>query len=180
MTHQLYFVTGNKSKLEEVLAIMPNVKLAHLDLPEIQELDSKKIIEAKLREAIKYYQGFELFCEDTSLYIRALNNLPGPLIKWFMQSLGNQGIYELVKNEHNPVAIAKTVIGYTNGKDIKFFEGELEGKIVPPRGMTNFGWDPIFQPKGYEITLAELSSGEKNKISMRGKALRQLKEYLKL
>lgn len=180
MAGQLYFITGSKGKLEEALAIIPNIKAIHLDLSEIQELNPKKIIEAKLKEAVKYYQGFELFCEDTSLYIKSLNSLPGPLIKWFMQSLGNEGIYELIKNNPNKMAIAKTIIGYTNGNEMEFFEGELYGKIVQPRGQANFGWDPIFQPDGYEKTLAEFTREEKNRISMRSKALHQLKEYLNL
>ncbi len=173
----LYFLTGNKNKLKEVQTILPEVQGLDIDLPEIQELDAHKIIEEKLREARKVHSG-EFFCEDTSLYIECLNGLPGPLIKWFLQSLGNGGIYELVKSNKNHKVIVKTVIGYTNGKDILFFEGEAVGEIVAPRGKTNFGWDPLFQPHGHTKTFAEMSAEEKNKFSMRRKALEKLKEFL--
>ena len=58
------------------------------------------------------------------------------------------------------------------------FVGKCEGEIVPPRGENQFGWDPIFQPKGYDKTFAEIDLEEKNKISHRGNALKLVKAYL--
>ena len=172
----LYFITGNEDKFKEVEAIIPSIEKIDLDLPEIQDLDSKKVIEEKLREATKNHDG-EFFCEYVSVNVEALNGFPGPLIKWFLQSLGNEGICELVDKYENKSAVAKTIIGYTNGKEIQFFEGELKGKITEPKG-TGFGWDPIFQPNGFDKTLGEMSPEEKNKISMRKIALEKLKDYL--
>jgi XTP/dITP diphosphohydrolase len=71
------------------------------------------------------------------------------------------------------------MIGYTDGDQIVFFEGEIKGKIVSPRGTGGFGWDQIFQPEGYDKTFGEMSLEEKNKISMRKQALTKLKAYLK-
>lgn len=173
----LYFITGNQEKLKEVKAMVPEVEGIDLDLPEIQELDPMKIITGKLKEATKEREG-EFFVEDTSLYFECLNGLPGPLIKWFLQSLGTRGIYELVSKYDNHKAVAKNVIGYSDGKDIHFFVGEIKGKIVKPRGKTNFGWDSIFRPDGFEKTFAEMSQEEKNKISHRKLALTKLKEFL--
>ncbi|MFA6462045.1 MAG: non-canonical purine NTP pyrophosphatase [Candidatus Woesearchaeota archaeon] len=173
----IYFITGNRNKLEEVKSIFPEVESLSLDLPEIQELNAERIIEEKLKEASKFHSG-ELFCEDTSLYINCLNGLPGPLIKWFLQSLGNQGIYDLVKSHSDLRATAKTVIGYAGKGKIRFFSGEVQGSIVEPRGKTQFGWDPLFQPNGHIKTFAEMSREEKNEISMRREALEKLKEYL--
>ena len=110
-------------------------------------------------------------------YLDCINGLPGPLIKWFLKSMGRQGIYELCKKMGNNKAIAKTVVGYSNGSEIKFFEGELHGEIVTPQG-DNFGWDPIFKPIGHDKTLALMNVEERNAIKMRGQALRKLKEYL--
>jgi len=173
----IYFISGNKNKFAEVKAIIPDVQNLEVDLPEIQEMDPHQIIEYKLREARRQHPG-ELFCEDTSLYITCLKGLPGPLIKWFLHSLGNEGIYDLVRPYADHSAVAKTVIGYTNGKETKFFEGEIKGMIVSPKGRSTFGWDPLFQPDGYEITFAEMSREEKNRISMRRMALKQLDAYL--
>ncbi|VAV83304.1 Nucleoside 5-triphosphatase RdgB (dHAPTP, dITP, XTP-specific) [hydrothermal vent metagenome] len=67
-----------------------------------------------------------------------------------------------------------------NGRDERSFEGILEGVITDsPRGSGGFGYDPIFEITGTEKTLAEMTSDEKNKISHRGEALKELKEYLK-
>jgi len=96
-----------------------------------------------------------------------------------MQTLGNKGIFNLIEKCEDKTAVAKTIIGYSNNGEIVFFEGSIEGKIVFPREKTDFGWDPLFVPKGYDKTFAELGAKEKNKISMRTKALIKLKSYLK-
>jgi non-canonical purine NTP pyrophosphatase (RdgB/HAM1 family) len=175
----LYFITGNKNKFREAKEIIPEIEQIDFDLLEIQEIDSKKIIENKLNEALKQNPGEMFFCEDVSLNINCLNGLPGPLIKWFLKSLGTEGIYKLVKKYEDKLATAKVTIGYSNAnKKLIFFSGEIKGEIVKPRGEKNFGWDPIFQPKGYDKTFAEMSLDEKNKISMRKEALLKLKSYL--
>ncbi|MCX6811161.1 MAG: non-canonical purine NTP pyrophosphatase, partial [Candidatus Berkelbacteria bacterium] len=146
-----------------------------IDLPEIQNIDPKIIIKAKLLEALKHKKG-EFIVEDTSLYLDCLNGLPGPLIKWFLETIGNQGLYKIAKKLNNFRAEAKTVIGYAkNKKEIKFFEGIVKGRIVSPKGKQGFGWDPIFKPKGFDKTFAEMPTEEKNKISMRRIALNKLK-----
>jgi len=171
----LYFITGNKKKVEEARKYV-EFEQFDIDQDEIQELDQNKINEHKLREAEKQRQG-EFFCEDTALYIEALNGLPGPLIKWFIQSMGSEGLARLVLNYKNNNAYARTIVGYSNGKDIKFFDGIVKGKIVLPR-INGYGWDPIFQPEGYNQTFAELGLDKKNKISMRAKAFQKFKDFL--
>ena len=174
----LYFITGKKGKFAEVRAILGEIEQLDIDLPELQELDAHKIIEAKLKEAQKHYTG-KFIVEDTSLYLDALNGLPGPFIKWFMKTIGNEGLYKLAKSFDNYGAEAKTIIGYCNEQgEINFFEGTIKGTIVSPRGE-GFGWDPIFQPEGYEKTFGELSSEEKNSFSMRRIAVEKLREFLK-
>ena len=63
------------------------------------------------------------------------------------------------------------------GQEVKVFEGKTDGTIVTPRGKRDFGWDPVFQPDGFDQTYAELDSKVKNSISHRGRALEKLKEY---
>ncbi len=174
----LYFITGNKGKLAEVQSILGKVEALDIDLPEIQELDAHKIIQAKLEEAQKHQAG-EFIVEDTSLYFEAMDGLPGPLIKWFMKTVGNDGLYKISEAFGNFNAEAKTIIGYSDadGK-VEFFEGSIKGAIVSPRGE-GFGWDPIFQPEGYSKTFGELSAEEKNSFSMRKIATEKLKEHLK-
>lgn len=174
----IYFITGSAKKLAEVQAILPDVQQLEIDLPEIQALDAHVIIRAKLQEAFKHHQG-EFMVEDTSLALAGLNGLPGPLIKWFMQTVGNDGLAKLAADSGNPHATATTLIGYARTPDdIHFFEGTIEGEIVAPCGETNFGWDPIFLPAGHTKTFAEMTADEKNEVSMRRRAVDQLKAYL--
>ena len=174
----LYFITGNKGKLAEVQSILGNVEALDIDLPEIQSLDAHEIIKAKLEEAQKHQVG-EFIVEDNSLYLDALNGLPGPFIKWFLKTIGNEGLYKLAASFGNFNAEAKVIIGYSNSAgEISFFEGNTKGTIVPARGSEGFGWDPIFQPEGYDKTFAELTPEEKNSFSMRRIAVERLKQFL--
>jgi non-canonical purine NTP pyrophosphatase (RdgB/HAM1 family) len=156
----LYFVTGNKNKYQELQALIPKSEMLDIDLPEIQDIDPKKIIKAKLLEASKQTDS-PCIVEDTSLYIDALGGLPGPLIKWFMKTLGNEGIADLVSRYTDSEAYARTIIGYHHNGRTEYFEGEIVGNIVPARGENGFGWDPIFQITENNKTFAELSADEK-------------------
>lgn len=174
----LYFITGNENKFEEAQAILGDLERLDIDLPEIQEIDAKEIVKAKLIEALNHTKG-EFIVEDTSLYLDSLNGLPGPLIKWFLQTTGREGLARIAQSFDNNKASAKTIIGYGKShEEIYFFEGEIKGNIIASRGETNFGWDPIFQPEGFTQTFAEMGKEEKNKISMRKVALEKLKEFI--
>ena len=118
--------------------------------------------------------------EDTSLCFNALGGLPGVYIKWFLKNLGPDGLPRLIADWEDKSAYACCMFGFSEGegKEVMVFEGRTNGEIVnPPRGKRDFGWDPVFQPEGYQLTYAELESEVKNSISHRGKALEKLKEH---
>lgn len=176
----LTFVTGNQGKLKEVQAILggfatlDNIKL---DLPELQGTDPLEIAREK---AIVAWQRTQKPCmiEDTSLCFAALNDLPGPLIKWHLDKLGNDGLVKLLAAHDDKSAYAMCVFTVVDGPgrdDVRFYIGRCPGKIVAPRGPGGFGWDPIFLPDGKDKTFAELSGDEKNEISHRRRALDALK-----
>lgn len=175
----IYFITGNKGKFEEAKTMIPELEQLDIDLPEIQELDSRKIIEAKLKAASEHHDG-EFIVEDTSLSLDCLSGLPGPMIKWFEKAIGNVGIAELANKYTNCAATAKVVLGYKKDSEIKYFEGSLEGEIVEPRGDKDFGWGPIFQPYGHKKTFGEMDRAEKNSLSMRKIAFQKLSDYLNI
>ena len=174
---KLFFITGNKGKFEQARNIIPEVEQIDFDLPEIQELDSKKIIEEKLREASKISKG-RFFCEDVSLCINCLGGLPGPFVKWFFDALGAEGIFNLVSKFEDRGAVARTMVGYSDGSDIVFFEEEMEGEIVSPAGENGYGWDCLFRRNGYDKTLAEMSNEEKKNATMKTKIFLKVKEYI--
>ena len=175
---EIYFVTGNKNKFEEIKSIIPELIQLDLEVPEIQELDAKEVIKFKLTEAVKIHQG-RFIVEDTSLYLDCLKGLPGPLIKWFMKTFGGRGLYEIAYKMGNNKAEAKTIIGYSTGAgEVHFFEGVVEGEMVEPRGVLGWGWDPIFKPLGYTKTFAEMTPEEKTQVSMRKFAADKFKAFL--
>jgi non-canonical purine NTP pyrophosphatase (RdgB/HAM1 family) len=99
--------------------------------------------------------------------------LPGPLIKWFLKTLGNEGIYNLVK-EKDKSAVAKSLIGFTDGKKQWFFQGITKGEIVKPvKG--GYGWDPIFKPEKSNKTFSQMPDEVR---SMRKQAFLKFKKFL--
>jgi non-canonical purine NTP pyrophosphatase (RdgB/HAM1 family) len=174
----IYFVTGSESKFSEARAIIPELEQLEIDLPEIQDLNPKAVIQAKLEEAAKHHEG-DFVVEDTSLSLDALNGFPGTLVKWMLEAVKPDGMYQLALQSGNQQATARTVIGYRKaGEEPIFFEGSLNGKIVAPEGRGGFGFDPIFQPDGFHATFGEMDPEEKTQFSMRTEAFKKLKSYL--
>jgi non-canonical purine NTP pyrophosphatase (RdgB/HAM1 family) len=175
---KILFLTGNKGKLDEAKAIIPEIEGMEVELVEIQEIDSRKIIEHKLAEAARQTTE-NLMVDDVSVSLECLKGMPGPLIKWFLKTLGNEGIVEITKKMGNNRAEVCAQIGFRNNDGtVEFFEGLVKGIIVEPRGENGFGWDAIFQPDGSDKTYAEMSMEEKNGVSHRRLALEKLKQHL--
>ena len=176
---EMYFATGNLGKTREVQNILQiPVNQIKLDLIEIQSIDVKQIIEAKAKDAYDKF-GEPVLVEDTGLHFEAWNGLPGALITWFMKSVDNDGICEMLQSFDNKKAVAVTIVGYYDGEEFHSFEGEIKGQIVNrPRGDMGFGWDPIFQPEGSTKTFAEMTQTEKDTISMRKKAVEKLRIFI--
>lgn len=173
------FITGNKSKAEQ-LSWHLGVNLSHqaVDVHEIQSVDLAEVVEYKARTAFELVDG-PVLVEDTSLIFHALGRLPGPLVKWFLQELGNDGLCRVLDGYEDRTATASVLFGYYDGKDLTTFLGEAKGKIaLEPRGEMGFGWDPVFIPAGYSKTWAEMSKEEQNDTSMRRVALKALEEFL--
>ena len=174
------FITGNENKVREAKQILSiNLVSEKLDLRELQAVELEDVIEEKLRHGYEILKK-PVMVEDAGLFFNALNGFPGALIKMLIERAGREGIVNILKNFKDKTAVAKCAVGYTkDGKDLKVFIGEVKGKIVEPRGESGFGWDPIFQPEGYDKSFAEMSAEEKNSISHRFKALKKFKEFLK-
>lgn len=103
----------------------------------------------------------------------------GPYIKWFLEKLQPEGLHTLLAGFDDKSATAICTFAYSSGEseDVVLFQGKTEGKIVAPRGPRDFGWDPCFQPNGFDKTYAELKKEVKNSISHRYKALDLVKAY---
>ena len=175
----LTFITGNAKKAEQ-LSYYLSYRVAHqkLDIPEIQSLNVEEVATEKAKAAYALL-GTPVLVEDTALTFDALNGLPGPLIKWFLESLGNDGLVALLAQTTNRNAIAETCFAICDENGVQLFAGSRKGTVaLAPRGITDFGWNPIFIPEGCEKTWAEMDREEQSKTSMRRLAIEKLQHYL--
>lgn len=179
MSERPTFITGNQSKAKQLSRHL-DIELDHkaAEVPEVQSLDLAEVVEHKSKAAFETVRG-PVLVEDTSLVFNALGNLPGPLIKWFLQELDNDGLCHLLDGYPDRTATASVLFGYYDGEKLMTFSGQIKGTIAKqPKGEKGFGWDPIFIPEGHSKTWGEMSIEEQNDTSMRRIALKKLKEYL--
>src|SRR5574344_37349 len=187
---KLVFASNNKHKLEEA-KIISNGKFEILSLNDInfhEEIpeDYDNLSENALQKANYIYDRYHINCfaDDTGLSIEALNGEPGVFSARYA---GNNCSYEdnmnkvleKMKGIDNRKASFSTIIALILNGEKYLFEGKIEGEIaLAPRGSNGFGYDPIFVPKNYSKSFAELSDLEKNSMSHRYLALQQLFIFL--
>ncbi|MEO8887516.1 MAG: non-canonical purine NTP diphosphatase [Mucilaginibacter sp.] len=188
--HQLVFATNNAHKLEEVMAkIKGDIQLLSLNDINCHDGIAETGTTFSENASIKshyIYNKYHLNCfgDDSGLEIDALGGQPGVYSARYAGGHGNHAannkkvLLELV-NTDNRKARFKTVISLLwNGRE-HFFEGTVEGTIRRElSGTAGFGYDPIFQPDGYDITFAEMTLAEKNSISHRARAVEKLLVFL--
>ncbi|AMR30468.1 non-canonical purine NTP pyrophosphatase [Mucilaginibacter sp. PAMC 26640] len=187
---QLVFATNNRHKLLEVSAkIKGQLALLTLDdigcTGEIDETGTTFIENAAIKSNY-IWQRYQLNCfgDDSGLEISALDGAPGIYSARYAGTHGNHKanndkVLENLKGQTNRNAQFRTVISLLWNGEEHFFEGIVKGTIrTEVCGTEGFGYDPIFQPEGYDITFAEMPLEEKNKISHRAIAVEQLIEFL--
>lgn len=184
MATSITFATGNEKKYNEAKSILPSsvdLRKQHMDLTEIQG-SRHEIAVFKCHQAATLIKG-PVITEDTSLGFHAFGGLPGPYIKYFLESVGVQGLFKMLQAFADKSATAYCTVAYWDPEKMPepmVFEGQVEGTIVEPRGPENFGWDPVFEPSGQANlkTFAEMTKEEKNNISHRYRAFEKLALYL--
>ena len=185
----LYFVTGNNSKFNEVLKIFQNQKvkftLQQLDIEtvEIQANTIKNVALFKLN-SVKDKINSSFFIEDAGFFVdKPLKGFPGVFSSYVFKTIGNEGILRLIDDFDGSRAHFSAVIAlYFKPLDkILIFEGDVKGKVSDKiSGKGGFGFDPIFIPDLIpNKTFSELTMEEKNKISHRGQALKELISFFK-
>jgi non-canonical purine NTP pyrophosphatase (RdgB/HAM1 family) len=177
---QLILVSSNPNKgieAERILGI-PLLRVS-LVLPEIQAATVEEITRYKLEVARS--KGYNrLIVEDVSLGFDELGNFPGPYVRWLLEAAGGKGLAAIAYALNNRAAKAECCVAYWDGLKGHIFCGVSVGEIlVEPRGERHFGWDAWFQPRGSKKTFAEMTDEEKDQVSHRGDAYRQLATHLK-
>ncbi len=180
-TVKAVFVTTNEHKRREVERIL-GVELegAAPDVPEIQALDFAEVAARKARDAYEALGAppHPVIVEDSGLVIGVWNGLPGALTRWFLSSVGNEGILGMLCGEDRR-ARAVCAVAVADGRgEVRVFQGEVRGEISPePRGEGGFGWDPIFIPESGGLTYAQMGDA-KHEDSHRARAFRQVRGWL--
>ncbi len=187
---KIVFATNNINKVKEVQALVPEgieiISLADIgcteDIPE-----TSPTIEGNAKQKAMYIKekyGYDSFADDTGLEVNALDGEPGVFSARYAGTAKNaeanmNKLLLNLKGQKNRDAQFKTVIALHKEEKLITFTGICKGSITTKKiGNGGFGYDPIFLPKGFSETFAELPLAEKNKIGHRGKAVRQLIEYL--
>ncbi len=179
---EIRFLSGNKFKIGEASLILESVGVSvvpvEAKVEELQTEDTSRLVKDKALKAFEKI-GRPLFVEHTGLYIDYMNGLPGGLTQIFWDTLQADKFTQLFGKDGENTLVAKTVIGFVDGKRFHLFEGSVKGHVPPePIGNRDFQWDCVFVPEGESKTFAELGE-RKNEISMRKKALDQFASFLK-
>lgn len=187
---ELVFVTANQNKAAEVQKVVSeNIKILSLkdidctdDIEETGTTFSDNAL-IKARYIFGKYKR-NCFADDSGLEVEALAGAPGIYSARYAgepkSDLNNiKKLLENLKDNNNRNACFKTVIALiVNAKEYTF-EGKIEGEITREmKGTNGFGYDPVFIPKGYTKTFAEMSADEKNRISHRAIAMKKMNWFL--
>ena len=191
MKKRLVFATNNAHKLEEIRAILGNsieiLSLAdihcHADIPETADT-----LEGNARQKSRYvyeHYGLDCFADDTGLEVESLGGAPGVYSARYADGQGHDSqanmnkLLKEMEEKNDRKAQFRTIISLIEKGEERQFEGIVKGQITrEKRGESGFGYDPIFQPDGYETTFAELGSDIKNRISHRARAVAALCDCL--
>ena len=189
---QLLFFSNNKNKIIEIKKIFKKFNLELLSLNDLnisnEPEETGKTFEenAKIKSDYGFNKtGIPCFADDSGICIESLSWKPGVFSKRFLNNFKNKelcfrSIFRSIKNSGKQNAYFKTSISLTINKNQNIiFNGKIYGKISEQiKGDFGFGYDPIFIPKNYNKTLAELSTKDKNEISHRSIAVTKLINFL--
>lgn len=187
---KIVFATNNKHKLSEITDILKDtytiVSLNEIgfyeDIPETQPT-----IEGNAQQKAQFiYDRYSINCfaDDTGLEVDCLNGAPGVYSARYAgkNATYQQNVLKLLKEmqgQKDRNCRFKTVICLITNTKSYFFEGIVEGTITEQQlGTNGFGYDPVFIPKGYNITYAQMTQEQKNSISHRAIAVKKLTDFL--
>ncbi len=180
---------GKKREIASLLAELPIHIITLADFPDAPEvIEDEPALEGNARKKaceIYQYTGITTISDDTGLEVDALDGRPGVYSARYAgkdgDAVANRALLlKELKGVKDRSARFRTVIAYTDGAQVLYFEGVCEGQILTDeRGTEGFGYDPLFLPQGEILTFAEMPGEQKNRISHRGKALRKFKSFLK-
>ncbi|MDO4497190.1 MAG: non-canonical purine NTP diphosphatase [Bacteroidales bacterium] len=198
---KIVFATNNRHKIEEISALLNEcgsevgekfeiLSLSDIgctaDIPETSETFSGNALQKA--EYVKTHFDYDCFADDSGLEVRALGMAPGVHSARYAADEGfdhdseanmDKLLSRMAKIQHREAQFRTVIVLLLDGQMFEF-EGICKGTIATERmGSGGFGYDPIFVPEGHEESFAQMGMEAKNAISHRGKAVRQLVDFLK-
>lgn len=189
---ELLIATHNTGKLEEIADLLRpygvTVKSnADFGLPEPDETETSFVGNARIKaHAAMKATGLPALADDSGIEVDALDGAPGVYTADWAEGPNGRDFEKAMTRTWNALeekgaALPRTarfrctlVLAWADGHD-EVFDGKIEGQVVwPMRGDQGHGYDPIFMPDGFDITLGEMDRWEKNKLSHRGDAFTKL------
>jgi XTP/dITP diphosphohydrolase len=187
---KIIFASNNEHKIREIKSILGNsftlLSLSDLNISE-DIPEEEPLLEGNALSKARYIHnatGMNVFADDTGLETEALKGLPGVHSARFAgenkdSSANIEKLLALLGSAENRKARFRTVIALIFDKREYLFEGIVTGIITnEKRGVSGFGYDPVFIPDGKNQTFAEMDLTEKNNISHRARAFEKLREFL--
>jgi len=190
MSHTFIIASNNAHKVSEIQLLIGSdftlKTLADIGFTEDIEETGDTLVENALIKARHIYAIYQqnCFADDSGLEIDALNGAPGVYSARYAgepvnHQKNNEKVLAALLGKSNRNAAFRTVIALIFEGQEFIFEGKIEGKITESlKGNNGFGYDPIFQPNGYEQCFAEMSLSEKTQISHRGIAVAKLAAFI--
>ena len=187
---ELIFATHNRNKLKEIQSLLPaGFILKDLDESGITGEIPEPFDKLEANALHKARTIFEMtrkpaFADDTGLEVFALDGRPGVYSARYAgeeksPEANMKKLLEELANKTYRSARFRTVIAYVNGKEELLFEGIVNGEILnEKRGEKGFGYDPVFQPEGFQKSFAEMELSEKNTVSHRARAFEKFVRFL--
>ena len=192
---KLILASNNKKKLRELGEILSDMDVELLSQREagcdfeVEETGTTFAENAYLKaKAVADATGLAAVADDSGLMVEALNGEPGVYSARYApggHEASDKEKYEyllskLVNVEHRAAKFVSSICCILPDGSIIRTEGECRGEILrEPAGEGGFGYDPVFMPRGYDRSMAELGTEVKNRISHRANALREFKKKLR-
>jgi XTP/dITP diphosphohydrolase len=194
MKIELVIATRNKKKVGEIRRILEGVTVVLQTLddfpgcPEVEEdHDTFEGNAVKKALAVARFSGKAALADDSGLEVNALKGAPGVYSARYAGADADDKknceklLLEMrgCKNGERGARFVCVIALASPDGTVRTFHGVTEGRIgAEPKGVSGFGYDPVFYPKGHTTTFAEMSADEKDALSHRGEALRELRTYL--
>ena len=181
---RIRFYSSNPAKIEEAIQVFADyaidLSVHHYEFTEIQDLHHERVVLNKINQ-LPYSDSDVCIVDDTGLYVAAYANFPGIMSKFIYETLGYDAFLRLFPEGVSREGFFRALVAVKIGSTIKVFEGKCDGYLATSvRGSADDGrlYEPLFIPKGKNLTLAEMPSKQRYEYSYRVKALTRAANYV--